>query len=98
MVNLFERILYLRELAETIDINNNTKERKLMSAMIDTMEDIVKVITNKQEHTDNEFVNFQYVCPNCNEKIQINESSFENNDNIICPKCNGAISILSQEL
>jgi predicted RNA-binding Zn-ribbon protein involved in translation (DUF1610 family) len=103
--NLYEKIAYLKGLAEGLNVNEATKEGKLIMAMIDVLSDVVEAVSliDQKQQKDYDFLdsndfNFTYICPSCNEDIQIDETSFADNENIICPKCNETIVILTHDV
>ncbi|QSX06036.1 hypothetical protein JYG23_00790 [Sedimentibacter sp. zth1] len=49
---LFEKIAYLKGLAEGLDVSENTKEGKLFKAMIDVLEEITNNIDELVEDQD----------------------------------------------
>lgn len=52
MNHLFERIAYLKGLSEGLNINNTTKEGKLITEIIGTLEEFADVIDNIAEEQD----------------------------------------------
>lgn len=94
---LYERVAYLRGLADGLEIGQDTKEGKLLLAMLDVLEDMADAIAYMDESNDElddseEYV-YEYDCPNCGNSIEIDEGSMELEEQIICPKCNEPIQI-----
>ncbi len=98
MESLYDKISHLRKLANNVDIDQTTGEGKLMVAVIDYLEeltDAVNYLNNiKKDSTAFENIDsMNFICPHCNEAIDIDENIIDNQEFFTCPKCEGTIEI-----
>lgn len=126
MENLMKKSAYLKGLCDGLEISENTKEGKVILAIVDLLEEMtleMREITESYEELDSyvesideavlelEEVIFEdededdcsygchvedgYIdveCPNCGDKIFIDEGMFEDGEEISCPNCNEEIN------
>jgi len=101
---LYEKVAYLRGLAEGLDFEESSKEGKLLLHIVDTLEDFADAINDLSEEQDEleEYVE----CLDedladiedefFDEDFDYDDDEFEDNDDIdyvefVCPQCNETI-------
>lgn len=108
-----ERIAYLRGLAEGLGIPGDTKEGKVLKAIIDVMDEMVEEMRANQqaqkefmEHMsealeldDEEFEDIQYFDVTCNQcgEVFSVDEDMLQRDTIQCPSCGQEIDIQVEE-
>ena len=119
MSYLTEKMAYIRGLAEGLEIDETTKEGKLLLAMVEALSDTADEICEIEDYQDEltelideidedlgdveEFVygdiddeddEFSVECPACGDIIYLDEETLaECEDSIVCPNCNEKIEI-----
>ena len=75
-MEITEKVAYLKGLMEGMKIDTETNEGKILSAMVDILEDIgleLEDLWNAQ----GELEDGEVICPNCGEKLEFDMSSLE---------------------
>lgn len=101
MKNLHEKVGYLKGLCEGMGIDKESKESKIILAVIDTLEDFAEAIARLEgsaAYDRKPEPGGSFLCPNCSEFIDIEESALDAEEHVICPKCFEPILISSNEI
>ena len=92
-MEITEKVAYLKGLMEGMKIDTETNEGKILSAMVDILEDIgleLEDLWNAQgEYEDDAEEDedcYATTCPTCEETIYFDESVLEDGE-VICPNC-----------
>ncbi len=118
MSYLTEKIAYIQGLAEGLEIDETTKEGKLLLAIVEALADTADEICDIEDMQDemqlqldevdedldaleeifygddDEEDEFSVECPSCGDLIYLDEETLENcEDSIVCPNCNEKIDI-----
>ncbi|NLL70131.1 MAG: hypothetical protein GX238_03250 [Epulopiscium sp.] len=95
-----EQVAYLKGLVDGLEIDTKTKEGKVLTAIVEVLEDMALVISDLEEFADEWFnVDFNqhemdsYYCPNCGAPLDLEEEMIEQEHQLICPKCGDPIHI-----
>ena len=104
-----EKAAYLKGLAEGLDIDNSTKEGKLLLAMLEVIEDMadeLEMLDEKQddmldliselveeEEDDEDLDYFEIECEKCGNVICLDEDILDSDDDIVCPVCGEVIEL-----
>lgn len=132
MENLMKKASYLKGLCDGLEISHETKEGKVIHAIVELLEEMtieMQEITESYEELDsyvesiddavleleevvfddyedycgcdcdcdsddeNGYIDLE--CPNCGDKIFLDEGMFEDEDGIVCPNCDEEITFES---
>ena len=100
MSYLTEKMAYIGGLAEGLDIDETTKEGKLLMALVEALADVADEIDEiedifyeDEDDFDEEDEEFSVECPNCGDLIYLDLETLEDCDKITCPGCNEEIEI-----
>ena len=95
-----EQVAYLQGLVNGLELDEETKEGKVLMAIIDVLEDMALVISDLETFVDDWFQMdedpreiYSYYCPNCGAPIEVEEETIENEQSLVCPKCGDPIHI-----
>lgn len=104
-----EKAAYLKGLAEGLEIDDSTKEGKLLNAMLDVITDMadeLEMLDEKQddmldliseivdeEEDDDDLDYFEIECEKCGHVICLDEDLLDSDDDIVCPVCGEVIEL-----
>ena len=92
-MEISEKVAYLKGLAEGLALDTDTKEGKLIAAIIDVLDDMAEKFVDlddeddeDEEDYDDDESYFETTCPVCQEEIVFDEDTLDSGE-IRCPKC-----------
>ena len=91
-MEILEKVAYMKGLAEGLGLDTKSKEGKLLTVMIDILDDIALELRDIREdqgeleeaHEDEEV--YETTCPNCEEEIFFDETILADGC-VECPNC-----------
>lgn len=113
MIHLIEKVGYLKGLVEGLELENKTKEQKVIHSIIEVLEEFAYSINDLQEECDyildkndsleedfdeEEFGFIEMECPECKDLIEIDQKVLYDDDfDIVCPSCKKVIISSDEE-
>ena len=92
-MEISEKVAYLKGLAEGLALDTESKEGKLIAAIIDVLDDMSEKFVDLEddddeydEDEDDDEEYFETTCPVCEEEIVFDEDTLESGE-IRCPNC-----------
>ena len=86
-MEISEKVAYLKGLAEGLNLDTDSKEGKLIAAIIDVLDDMAEKFAEIDEDEDDEEEEcFMTNCPECEEEVYFDESVLEDGE-VVCPNC-----------
>ena len=101
-MEISEKVAYLKGLAEGLNLDTESKEGKLIAAIIDVLDDMAEKFAEiddelcdveetlyfalDDDEDDEEEECFMTNCPECEEEVDFDESVLEDGE-VICPNC-----------
>ena len=92
-MEISEKVAYLKGLAEGLALDTESKEGKLIAAIIDVLDDMSGKFEDLEddddeydEDEDDDEEYFETTCPVCEEEIVFDEDTLESGE-IRCPNC-----------
>ncbi len=108
MAYINEKIAYLRGLCDGCGFDEKTKEGKIFNGIMDVLEELAEMADTLKEESINKaavktlnesaldeepsYV-YSFVCPDCGQEIDVEESVFDTEDEIKCPSCGNYIPV-----
>ena len=88
-MEISEKVAYLKGLAEGLALDTETKEGKLIAAIIDVLDEMsirFEDIDDNLVELDDDAEYFETTCPVCQEEIVFDEDTLDSGE-IRCPNC-----------
>ena len=82
-MDICEKIAYIKGLADGLDLDTNSKEGKIIAAIVDLLGDITEEICDIEDACDELY---EVECPSCNDIIYLDADMLED-EGIDCPNC-----------
>lgn len=100
-----KKITYLRGLCDGSGFDPESKEGKIFHGVMDILEDMAFMLETFLDDEDMENMEdidweddseepvffYSYICPNCGEEIDVDETTMETETEIACPACGNSI-------
>ena len=96
------KISRLREVCVENGFSEDSKEDKVFSAIVDTLDDMGKVLDTILEQIGEDdgsepTYEYAFICPKCFEEVEVSQDIFENEEEIECPKCGNMIPVCATD-
>lgn len=94
------KIAYLRGMCDGSGFDETTKEGKIFHGILEVLEELANCLEEainggeleEEEEEETEY-EYSFICPNCGEEIQVEESALGQDGEIACPKCGNIIPL-----
>ena len=106
-----KKITYLRGLCDGSGFPEESPEGKIFHGMLDILDDMAFMLETFMDDEDMEMLDedegdledepvyfFSFICPNCEQEIEVDGETMESVEEINCPNCGNAIPMGTVDL